>query len=583
MKLHISFLRQAVLFGAALLAISCSLEFEPQPHSFAENAPIASRTIHFQANLRQTKAQFGERDNDSYPTLWTDNDQAVKLSLNYGGAQEAEVNPTWDYRSATFDAQISFAGVSGPYTFYSVSPASAAQSLSPSREAWKVTIPCVQTPTDGSVDEAGIILAATSASYQTVQQAEDVDLFFNHLTAYGRMTLANLTLADGESVQSVELTITTPFVGDWFWKTDGTNLIDYGASSTLTINTSRTSDIWFACAPVDVSGELLKITVYTTAGYYERYLEFPASSVFEAGHSAVFSVDMDQSRDDVDYVEYAGGSTPSGDFTLVTDAATLAAGDEIIIANIDATYGLGPANSSGSTPYRQAVAITAVNEVLSSIGTATVLTLREGSESGCWALDTGDGYLATTSTKNSLSTSSGITGASSWTISIIGGEAAIVAKSGSYNSIRYNYNQGNPRFSGYGSSSSVAKPAIYRRGIGSGGSSSNDPMLSETEFGCYLGTGYERTLAAGTDQVTRAYSSSGVLTYTIIDASTVEELEISGYSRGLVKGDNVSLTVNWRRGNTTVLSQSYTMKVVREEGPKVWISNGNGKGVIIKK
>ncbi len=583
MKLHISFLRQAVLFGAALLAISCSLEFEPQPHSFAENAPIASRTIHFQANLRQTKAQFGERDNDSYPTLWTDNDQAVKLSLNYGGAQEAEVNPTWDYRSATFDAQISFAGVSGPYTFYSVSPASAAQSLSPSREAWKVTIPCVQTPTDGSVDEAGIILAATSASYQTVQHAEDVDLFFNHLTAYGRMTLANLTLADGESVQSVELTITTPFVGDWFWKTDGTNLIDYGASSTLTINTSRTSDIWFACAPVDVSGELLKITVYTTAGYYERYLEFPANSVFEAGHSAVFSVDMDQSRDDVDYVEYAGGSTPSGDFTLVTDAATLAAGDEIIIANIDATYGLGPANSSGSTPYRQAVAITAVNEVLSSIGTATVLTLREGSESGCWALDTGDGYLATTSTKNSLSTSSGITGASSWTISIIGGEAAIVAKSGSYNNIRYNYNQGNPRFSGYGSSSSVAKPAIYRRGIGSGRSSSNDPMLSETEFGCYLGTEYERTLAAGTDQVTRAYSSSGVLTYTIIDASTVEELEISGYSRGLVKGDNVSLTVNWRRGNTTVLSQSYTMKVVREEGPKVWISNGNGKGVIIKK
>ena len=569
--------RLFLILAAALTAFSCSREMEFEPEVQRSNASAKdSRTVHFNASLVETKAQFGALEDGGYPTLWTANDSEVKISLNYGSAVPAEVLPSEDYRSASFDATLDFTGVTGPYTFYSVSPASAAQALSPSRLAWKVSIPCEQTPSAGSVDEAGIILAATSTAYASATEVSTVDLFFNHLTAYGRMSLGNLALTDGETVSAVELTTTTPIVGDWYWNTSGASITDYGASSTLTIHTSRTTDTWFAVAPVDVSDEIMTVTVYTNKGRFEHMVQFPSGRSFEAGRSAVFTVNMAEA----DFISSTGGSTPSGDFTLVTDASSLAAGDQIIITDIDASYALGPANTSGSTPYRQAVQISSVGDVLSSLGSATVLTLRAGSVEGTWALDTGDGYLSTASTKNSLSTASSISEASSWTISITGSQAAIEANSGTY--YRLLYNGPNTRFSAYGSTSQLPKPAIYRRSAG-GGSATEDPMLSHSEYGCYLGTGLERTLVPGTDQVTRAYSSSDVLTYTIINAASVEELEISGYARGMVKGDAVSVTVSWRRGSSSLLSSSYTMKVIKEEGPKVWLGDGTGKGFIIKK
>ena len=570
------------ILAVALAAFACASEEDwwqedevsrEARHGRVENPFV--KNVHFRAEQTDTKAQFGELENGAYPTLWTSNDSEVKLSLNYATAVGADVIPSADFRSATFDATFDFSGVTGPYCFYSVSPASAAQALSPSREAWKVSIPCEQTPTAGSVDEAGIILASTSAEYVSISDISEVDLYFTHLTAYGRMSMSNLALADDENVSAVELTATTPIVGDWYWNTNGASIVDYGASSTLTINTTRTSDIWFACAPVDVSGEMMIVRVYTDQGCFEQWVEFPSNRKFEAGQAAVFTVDMSGA----DYTSYGSG-TASGDFTLVTDAATLQAGDEIIIANIDADRALGPANTSGDTPYRQSVTISSEGTILTNLGSATVLTLRAGSVSGTWALDTGDGYLTTTSKKNSLSTSSSIGDASSWSISIVGGEAAIEAQSGQY--YRLLFNSSATRFSAYGSTSGLPKPAIYRRSAG-GGAPVADPLLSESEYGCYLGTGLNRVLSAGVDQVTRAYNGDGVLTYTIINAAAVEELEISGYSKDKLKGDAVSVTVNWRIGSASVLSSTYTMKVIKEEGPKVWLSDGNGKGVIIKK
>ena len=159
-----------------------------------------------------------------------------------------------------------------------------------------------------------------------------------------------------------------------------------------------------------------------------------------------------------------------------------------------------------------------------------------------------------------------------------------MAQAGTYNFLRYNYNQGSgSRFSAYMSTATLPGPAIYRRSASGNGSAPADPLLALTEYGCYLGTGLDWVFAAGVDQVTRAYSADEVLTYTLIKISTVEELEISGYTRGLVKGDPVSVTVNWRQGSTSVLSQTYVMRVVKEAGPKVWLSDGAGLGVIIKK
>lgn len=569
---HLRTTRRAAIAGAAALAaLACSRELEP-----VLRAPDSTRIVHFRASEADTRAVFGEATDGSRPTLWTSNEQHVKLSLNHGSALIAGITPSSDFRTATFSAQVDFTNVTGPYTYYAVSPASAALALSPSRTAWKVTIPCEQTPSESSVAESAIILASKSASFSQAAQVNVVDLYFNHLTAYGRMSLSNFSPGNNVTVSYIELTTETPIVGDWYWKTSDASITDYGASSTLKINTSSTSDIWFACAPVDMSNKKMTVRVYTRKnneyfGVYTKQVTFPAERQFEAGKAAVFTVNMAAAEFD---------DSPVGDFALVTDASTLQVGDEIIIANVEANYALGQAMLT-TPPFRQGVEISSFGTVLTSIGDATILTLEEGSTNGTFALKTGDHYLTTSfSSDYSLSESSEITAESSWAISISGGEATIVAQDGE-DSWYLCFYAGGHYFGGFVTGYSVVNPVIYRRKAS--GEVTEDPILAKTAYGCYLGTGYERALVSGSDQVTRSYNSNDVLTYTLLNTTSVEEVEIFGYTKSLVKGDRVVITVNWHQGTTPVLSESYTMKVVKEEGPKVWLSDGAGKGVVIKK
>jgi hypothetical protein len=559
------------LFAGAALAGVAALACSREVMDPAEEVnSTTSRTVVFHAMGSQTKAQFGQKDGETWPTLWTSHDSEVKLSLNYGGAIAAAVTPSEDFRSASFSATIDFSEFTASYTYYSVSPSSVAKALSPSREAWKVSIPSVQTPSAGSPDERALIIASTSETYPDEDAASNVNLYFNHLTAYGCISITGLDLS-GKTVQAVEITATQPFVGDWYWKCENHELIDYGASSTLTINTNHADQVWFGCAPVDMSNEIWVVSLVTDAGTYKKEILLEGSYELQAGVVAVLSVNMSV---DTDFIQAGSGS---GDFELVADASTLAVGDEVLITDIDGTYAM--ADNAGN--YRNAVSITTGNNVISSVGDACILTLSAGSADDTWAFHASDGYLNATSSKNSLGVANAISETSSWAVSIVSGEATVDALSGSYNRLRYNYNQGAPRFSAYGSSTGLPLVSIYRRSAG--GVSAHDPLLEKTNYGCYLGSGLEWEYNPGTDQVTRSYNGESVQTYTLINAENVEELEMIGYQRDKLKGDSFSVSVNWRRGTSSVHNSSYNMTVIKEDGPKVWLSAGNGKGVIIKK
>ena len=581
----------ATVLAAAFALSGCANDpVQPVPpvNKTPEKDGTPGRVVTFHAMPVSTKAAFGSADaNGSRPTLWTSNDSEVKVSLNYSGAQTAGVTPSNDFTTASFSANIDFSSSASPYTFYAVSPSSAAVALSPSREAWKVNIPGTQTPTAASVDERAIIIAAASDQFTDAETINDVDLMFYHLTAYGRLSLLNLALGQGETLKQVELTFTTPIAGDWYWacdETDGTHtLTDYGASSTLTINTSSAADIWFGCAPVDVSEQIMVVRAYTSAGVWERYVEFPQGQTFkfEAGEVAVFGVDMAESAG-AEFTEFAAGSG-SDPFTLVTDASTLQVGDEVLIVYVSGSQALGDINESGN--FRDPVDVTISNDgsSIASAGSATVLTLETGSESGTWSFKDGSDYLASASSKNYLVNSSTKTSNASWTISIAStGLATITAKAGASSIL--SYNTGSPRFSCY-SNNNQQKTSIYRRSGGSSGilDPTADALLQKTIYGCYLGSGKEWEYNPGIDQITRSYSSDGTLTFTLIRPDTVDELEITGLNRTAVKGDNVTVSVVWRSGIHTILSQSYTMSVIKEDGPKVWIGNGSGQGFIVKK
>ena len=560
-----------ILMTSALVA-SCSNEGQ---EAFDQIQLRINPTIKFNICEVETKTAFGQGQNGVYPTRWTSSDEAVKLALNYTEAAVAAVVPSADFRTASFSADVDASATSAPYTFFAVSPASAAKALSPSRKAWNVTIPSVQTPLAGSVDESAMLLAAASVPSDVLPSS--VDLHFSHLTAYGRMSFKNLELGDA-TITRVEMTASAPFVGDWYWDCSGNHaLTDNGASSTLTIMTSATSDIWFACAPVDMSGQKAVFTIYTDQGIFFKEVEFPQGRKFNAGRIAVFSVDMAGIEMLKDGAEY---------YVLVTSASELQAGDEIIIANTDGTYALGPKNDSGNTPYRQAVDITVAGNKLADSGLASILTLEEGSSPGAWALKASDGYLSTTSTSNSLSTSSLVMPNSTWNVSINGaGEASVVAMGGTYKYLRFNYNSGlNPRFIGVASNSSLKDPvAIYRKFKETSIQLEEDPLTENVAYGIYQGAN-TRTYNPGDDQYSRHYQYSGEQTFTILNQSTNEQLEISGYRKSFVKGDIVTIVVNWRVGRKAIVTdKKYYVTVVKEEGPKVWLGDGSGKGFIIKK
>ena len=528
-----------------------------------QEVPEASsvKTVRFHAGAAPTRTAFAEAVDGVYQTLWTENDSDILLSLNYGKAEASAVTPSADGTTASFEASFDASATSAPYTFYAVSPASAARAISPSRSAWSVYIAAFQHPSALSVDEDAQLLVAKSAASATLPG--EVDLHFSHLTAYGRITLKNLELGDA-TVSKVDLIFSTPVVGEWYWGEDGT-LTANGDSHTITLDTDASGDLWFACAPVDVSGQTLKLVVFTDQGNLTREITFPEGRKFNSGKVARFSVDMAG-------IEIQGGDT----FVLVTDASELQVGDEVLVVSKDGTYALGAQQSS----YRKEVSVNATGGVIADPGEATVLTLELGSAIGTWSFRTGNAYLASTSSGNNLTEVASKNANASWKVTVSSSATQIQAQAGGSKLLKHNPSY--HRFSCYkNSSTNVENVVLYRKGSVPA-SVEDDPLTAYDAYGSYL-TGVERTYEPGVDQLLRSYPD-GKLEFAILRAADKEQLVVSGFDPSLAKGDAVTVTVAWRKGlNFLLKEKSFDLKVVKEDGPKVWLGDGSGQGLILKK
>ena len=532
-----------------------------------QEAEPALKTVRFRAETADTRTSFAPAVDGVYQTLWTENDREILLSLNYGKAEPSAVKVSADGKTAVFEAAFDAAAASAPYTFYAVSPASAARAISPSRNAWSVYVAADQTPSALSVDEAAQLLVAKSKASATLP--EDVDLHFAHLTAYGRIALQNLNLGD-ETVTRVELVFSTPVVGEWYWGEDG-KLVSNGASHTITLRTNAADDLWFACAPVPVGGETLTLKVYGNQVVLSKTIAFPEGRTFASGKVARFSVDMAD----------AEATVFDGAFLPVTDPADLEEDGEYLIVNAEQTYALG-AQSMEGTAHRERVSIVVDGGKVVDAADATVLTLKAGSAAGTWSFHTGTGYLSAAAEKNVLQESAVKNGLSSWSISISDeGIATIEAQEGSSTLIRYN--NSSPRFACYkASSTNMRQVMLFRRPTGTDNPTAVDPLTEIDEYGCHL-EGAEWTYAPGSDQLFRSYDENGALTFTLLNPSARKQLVVSGFDPSLVQGQEAEVTVQYRVGKEVLLVKSFRLFVVREDGPKVWLSAGKGRGIILKK
>jgi hypothetical protein len=550
------------------LAALASLALFTGCQNAEQEVPTTSvKTVRFLAGTADTRTAFDEAVNGIYRTRWTANDSDVLLSLNYGMAESSAVTPSADGVTASFEAAFDASAATSPYTFYAVSPASAARAISPSRKAWSVYVAAAQKPLATSVDETAQLLVAKSAVSTTLP--DEVNLHFAHLTAYGRISLKNLEL--GEAIAyKVELVFSTPVVGEWYWGEDGT-LTSNGASHTITLDTDASGDLWFACAPVDVSGQTMSLTIFTDFGTLSKEITFSEGRKFTSGKVARFSMDM------TGLVPDDGNES----FMLVTSADGLSAGSEVVILNAAGDHAMGAQNGN----YRNAETtgfILRGRRVILTDNTPAVLTIEAGLDTDTWSFKAADGYLAATnSNSNHMLTQADKDKYASWTLTFgTDGDVDIKApEAGSRNLMRYNPES--PRFSCYKSSSKADLLRIYRKGDGSGGTVAEDPLTASSAYGSYL-TGATWTYIKGVDQMVRSYPD-GKLEFVLLKASTKEQLVVSGYDPSLAKGRTANVSVRYRKGRNVLLEEEYALTVVKEDGPKVWLGDGSGQGLILKK
>lgn len=458
-----------ILFAVAvatLAMVSCQKSIEVNIDT--ENETIES-PVHFYADDVVTKTTFGTLADGKYPTVWTSS-KNIMISQNKATSIEATVTPTDGGAKADFTpaSSISSDG-SGNYVFYALSPSSSHVSkINPTYNSWNVEIPSSQTPLAGSVDEAAQVLVARYDAGTTYPSS--VPFAFTHVTAYGKISFSGLSLADGETVSGVTLTAQSNWVGRWYYyvedydaEPDGTpeyvagDVVASSATKTISLITSSTTNIWFACAPVDLRSKTLTAVISTNLGTYTKQITFPADKgVFQSGHVSSFTISM-AGVERVTPVVY----------TEVTDVASLTVGSEVIITNSDATYAAG-LRGSGNFLGQQAVTMSD-SKISDPSASVEVFTIGNGNIAGTYSLSAGsESKYLKWSDGSKIGTEASVTDASSWAIAISGGTTTI--RNMSDNTRYLLYHEENARFTTYlTSTGGVSSVKIYKKnGTGSG-------------------------------------------------------------------------------------------------------------------
>ena len=598
----------------SLLTIACGCnvtELEQEPKKAASSAEKLY-PVHFVAEEIETRTMFGEAVTEgsatSYPTLWTENDSKIAVSLNMNNFRGADVVPAEDFKSATFDTEFPQSEVTAPYVFYALSPFSAAVGATSSHGGWHFNIPTEQTPLASSCDEAAQVLVSSQEA-ASIADFSNVVFHFSHVTAYGKMTLKNMSLPEGATVQSIDLTASVPFAGRFYYSYEGGSLEESSSSRTVTLKPDHitidengtSSEIWFACAPADLSGGTFKVDVNTSAGVLSRTVEIAEGKLaFNAGRVSKFGVNMISAQ-----------FTPTADrWVLVTDASTLKAGDEIIIAN-SATAGAAYAiSTTQANSNRRQAAISIAQDTDGQMviknpgGTVEVLTLVSGAYSDYFYLkettSTTGRYLGTTSSTSnnylysnvaSTATNNNNKGYYNWTFAISNNVAYITAyqsvqKSNQTNSKHLRNNNNASCFSAYLSTSrtswsgnsSTQSVYVFRKEVGI--NIDDDPILEQEAYGAYL-SGSNHVYGFG-DQLSREYMDDGTLTFAILSPATYGITEFAGIPTNPAKGETFTLNYNVISGRNQS-DTDYNVTVVKVDGPKVWLSAGGGNGFIVKK
>ncbi|MDD6644289.1 MAG: endonuclease [Firmicutes bacterium] len=269
---------------------------------------------------------------------------------------------------------------------------------------------------------------------------------------------------------------------------------------------------------------------YTFVGWVEETVTptDSAPTIYQAGSTYPLSADTNLFAC-YTYVVTSGGS---GDWTLVTDASTLAAGDQLLIASN--TEGCVAGDIESSVMTNIAATFASGYSTVTKPDGAVALSL--GGSSGAWTLANASGQLLGATAAKKLAWDSGTT---TWSISISGNNATIQNGTSTYG--RFLYNVSSPRFTTYtsGTGTNMLLPQLYRQS-GSGTSTT---------------TTYYTTVDA---KVPSAVTYTVELTPSATQFAIGENVELTA----VLKADGVAVTdttLQWRwlTSQSTIVSIDY--------------------------
>ena len=299
-------MKKIVLSVAALsmLLVSCTKE---NISGSSENLV----KINVSTGFDDTKAQFGEISDGTYPVLWSEGDKiqlalaSVNVSDNnratrsvFVQASEAAVISNGG-ANATFRAELSTIEGATHYQYFSYAPAGVQGEWG----CWQIdksqsrlNIPSVQTPTATSPDPKAMAFYGKSPVYEGFEATPE--LTYNHLTGYGCLSFKNLSLDADDSVEKVVISTPDNVIAGQYSVMYGN---DYQASLKyyeITINTSAVENIYFAvntCNPkTNTIKTSMKVTVITAKGNtFSKDLDVANHNIsFNRGKCVKFTVDM---------------------------------------------------------------------------------------------------------------------------------------------------------------------------------------------------------------------------------------------------------------------------------------------------
>ncbi len=425
--------RSLIAVAAAAAAMtSCAKEMQ---ENFSNETGL---TFNVTMQAPETKTIFGDAEGAKHPVIWQEGDEVKVMARKTPGTKgdvtvvegkKFAITVAEEGKKATFTAEAP-SGATAPYQFYVLSPNSAFVSCgddATNNEYIQYSIPAAQTPTDKSVDPAAIVTLGVST--ESAEVPESMDLSFQHLTAYGLLTLNNLNTG-GKAIQSVTLGFDESLgvTGRWMYhpSTGATNVNNKG--NIVTINTNKAENLYFACGPVDISGTTLKVTVAIEGGNLIKEITVPAGKVFKAGTIAKFAIDMTGATE-----EKAKVFAP----VAVSDLSTLKAGDQIIIASVDEVASMGriACSTTQQTSNRAGISISSlINEegkLVNPTEGVQIFTMETGTLEGCFLLKAGDGqyiYCSGSKDKNQMKTGAVTDEKANWKIYADGEKTRIASQ-----------------------------------------------------------------------------------------------------------------------------------------------------------